>query len=447
MNGNFSLNSTQWHMVRFGTHGEARYLSGDFLNTYDVLIVNGNMAAFTAGAMAEFIAERTANKPYIIDPQTHAFQHDLKYIKSPKTGEVKTSIDRLLSFYGEPFKSSIQDNRPVSSGDFSDDSLLTSVVERVITFQKKVFASQEGDWSKYYNFLNIKFLQPLAVVAPYFFMDELTAMKWLEINTKAVATAKDKFPEETIIMQLVIDKGVLLNSELLEEIIDRVLDTPADIVAIWIDEFDETAATITELLAYRKMLQKLGTRKPIIILYGSFFSVALMKTMPELNIIGVCHSLEYGEHRPVIPVGGGLPVSKFYYPSLHIRIPYVDVLSLVRPYLDSMERYLQNVCDCNTCKAVMREANDPEEGFSKYGEGHPVKSRRRNQVVTINFPTPEARALSVQHYMWRKANEYKEKLRSASEVAERLEKAAKECSIVGNSFTGHCLRWAKVLRG
>ncbi|MGB9662854.1 MAG: hypothetical protein ACPL5F_12725 [Moorellaceae bacterium] len=129
---------------------------------------------------------------------------------------------------------------------------------------------------------------------PILFMDELSVEQWLEINAKAVEIAKTKYPAEKVVMQVVIGKGLLLSQEL-SGVIERVISTPADIVAVWIDDFDETLATITELTMYKDMLSKLGSKKEVLILYGSYFSVALMKTLPELNIKGVCHGLEYAD--------------------------------------------------------------------------------------------------------------------------------------------------------
>lgn len=434
------------HMVRYGTHAESMFLSGDFRDTYNVLVVNGNMAAYYPAAMARFIAQQVFNKSYIIDPQTHAFQHDLRYIRSSKTEEIKSSIARLLEQYGEPFKESINAGRPVCPDDFKDKGVLTSAVERVIEFQRNVFSAQKGEWQKYYEFINITPLKPWAVIAPYFFMDELSVEQWLEINVRAVEIAKAKYPDEKVVMQLVIGKGLLLSQEL-SGVIERVISTPADMVAIWIDDFDETLATITELTMYKDMLKELGGKKEVLILYGSYFSVALMKALPELSIKGVCHGLEYAEHRPVIPVGGGLPVSKFYYPSLHIRIPYVEVVSLIRPFFDSKEDYFRYVCNCKTCTELIGRAFSVEEGFARYGETSPAVSRRNNQVVVLNYPTTEARNLCVKHYMWCKVKEYQEAEQSALQVARKLIQAAEEYKAVGNAFTAHCLRWAKVLGG
>ena len=62
------------HLVRFGTAADQTYLLNEFAPTYDQLVVNANTIAHMPAAMATFLAVR-ANKPFLIDPQTHAFQH------------------------------------------------------------------------------------------------------------------------------------------------------------------------------------------------------------------------------------------------------------------------------------------------------------------------------------------------------------------------------------
>lgn len=49
--------------------------------------------------------------------------------------------------------------------------------------------------------------------------------------------------------------------------------------------------------------------------------------------------------------------------------------------------------------------------------------------------------------MWCKEKEYNEEWDSPSQVADKLQLSADESMKIGNAFAGHCLRWAKVLRG
>jgi len=76
------------HLVRFGTAADQKFLLGDFLSTYDQLVINANMVAHMTSALASFLSVRAKNKPYLIDPQTHAFQHDISHLESNSENKI-----------------------------------------------------------------------------------------------------------------------------------------------------------------------------------------------------------------------------------------------------------------------------------------------------------------------------------------------------------------------
>ena len=79
------------HLIRYGTHAEQKYLINEFLDCYDILIVNANMAAFSSSGIASFISEKAKNKNFIIDPLTHGFQESIGHLQN-SDGEIKSSI-------------------------------------------------------------------------------------------------------------------------------------------------------------------------------------------------------------------------------------------------------------------------------------------------------------------------------------------------------------------
>jgi len=444
-------NNNNFHLVRYGIHGDAKYLENEFLKTYDIIVINGNMAAHSANAIAKFISTRAYNKPYLIDPQTHALQHDLKHLVSNKTGELKVSVEKLLNFFGEPVYSKIKDQKiPVSFKDFSDPGRKREFVHNVLKFQQEILPQQAVavEDLKYYKFAGVEdAVQPRILIAPYFYMEETTWDHWLPLNLEFVEMAKQLAPNQNVFMQVVISKDILLDKDLLLHVSESIKGSAADGVFLWIDNFDEQEAGLTLLSNYIQLLFNIGKCKQIFNLYGSYFSIALMKTRPELNLAGVCHGLEYGESRPVVPVGGGLPMSKFYYPALHARIRYEDAVRLARPYLESKELYLGHVCKCDKCRDLMNNIVSPEEAFAKFGEGKPITFQRRNQIVTFHYPTEEAHDHCVRHYMWNKYREFNEDIREAGEIAGQLEGAARKFEeILGATGVNYLLKWAKVLR-
>ncbi len=142
----------------------------------------------------------------------------------------------------------------------------------------------------------------------------------------------------------------------------------------------------------------------------------------------------------IIPPGGGIPVAKYYLPSLHYRMQTRDALRAVRKLVESdgtADGFHKNVCDCEQCKKVI--TGDAETDFmEQYGKTKIIKGRA--------YPTAETKKNSVRHYMWRKQREFKEKYDADSIVRElqgthkRLQRA------VGVENTIHCKNWADVLR-
>lgn len=441
------------HLVRYGISSEQKHLSEFFLNTYDILLINANMAIHTPAALAGFIAERAKNKEFIIDPQTHAFQHDISLLQvtgdEDSAPRLRRSMERLIDTYGEPIKSKASAGQVVLPEDFADKAVKDSFSERVGCFQLdtlRMHAEDKG-LTDYFNFVGIaKPVTPLGVVAPYFFMEPSTVETWLPVNLDLIeATAKRFGPECQIYAELVISKDVLYDDDLRKTIADGYSRSPVSAVLLWIDDFSEHAAPLSLLRLYIDLLTRIGQSLPVVMLYGSYLSIALMRYVPETGLIGVSHGLEYGEDRAVIPAVGGLPVSKFYYPEVHKRIRFSDAFRMARPFLSSTQAYLSNVCSCRTCKDVMATA-PPDEAFALYGKSHPVTFKRRNQVVTLNYPDTDTRDKCVQHYMHNKQREFADTNQGMEETIDQLRMAfEKHKRVLGLSEINHCVSWAQLL--
>lgn len=94
------------HLVRYGTPADQKFLLGEFVKTYDQLVINANMVAHAPAALASFLLQRAKNKPYFIDPQTHAFQHDITLLESDspaKEGELRRSVKLVRQVRLRPF--------------------------------------------------------------------------------------------------------------------------------------------------------------------------------------------------------------------------------------------------------------------------------------------------------------------------------------------------------
>ena len=141
------------------------------------------------------------------------------------------------------------------------------------------------------------------------------------------------------------------------------------------------------------------------------------------------HGIEYGEYRPVIPVGGGVPLAKFYFPRFHKRVDYdpdaANIL-LEMNWIKDRNTYLNKICSCKMCQEVIRD-DDVASGFQEYGKT--AISKKNGKA----YPTAEAMDKSRRHYLNTKNREYEfcrsssisdilQNLQAGGKIAENLQK-------------------------
>lgn len=451
------------HLVRYGIAADQKFLLGEFLPTYDQIVLNANIVAHMPSALANFLSER-ARKPYLIDPQTHAFQHDITHLQSTSEASdgkitLKRSISKLLDEYGEPVKTCVgSKNRPLLPEDLKDATVRKDFCERVLRFQLEVVENEveRSDSKKYYRYVSkakgVKLAPggPSLVVAPYFYLTSATFEDWLPVNIDcakdaAVHAARQSVP---LGLQIVISRNLLSDAAQSKQLIARYTnaDLKPSVFLIWVDSFSELDASKRELVAFIDLVNALGSVAEVVNLYGGFFSVALSRLGIAQRLTGIVHGLEYGEDRGVVPVGGGFPVAKYYLPAIHARLPFRQALRAVRAMrgLGNVDEFRSRICDCGECARVV--AAKPETDFAQYGETRTITYKWRGQIVRREVPTPETREHCVRHYMWRKAAEYNDPL-SSDELARRLQVAGdKLAGALGLASVSHCAVWTKVLK-
>lgn len=407
------------HIARYGIPADQHFLLDKFLPTYDQLVVNATILAHQPTAVAGFIASK-ANKPFFIDPQTHAFQHNRSYITSSSdrnNGKLKTSVVKLIKKYGELIsRVVIDEGRAVRPEDFNSDVTRAAFVEKVLSFQEIVIEEEisRTDAQKYYAFLKKKKkivvqrrVSPCRIVAPYFYLDKHFG-PWLETNIKCLSDAVSIKGKE-ISAQIVLSKEVLLSEEKVSKIVGAYSEFKGriDSFLVWVDDFNESEVKVQELKSLVSLLSQLSAIAPAINLYGGYFSVMLGRYGIVPNLIGVSHGLEYGESRAVVPVGGGLPVAKFYFPSLHLRLPARDAYRAVKEYgaFADSKAFHREICSCKECVSVIK--NNPEEDFHLYTDSKEITYEVQGRIRVSQFPKPETKRHLINHYMWRKEREYR----------------------------------------
>lgn len=435
------------HIMLFGTFNENKYFLGDYKDSFNLIGFNSNIIAHAPSGIAAFIAQ-LKNKSYFIDPQTYAFQQPIRTImrKKENTWVLKTSIKKLSELYGSIIKEKAGKVQ-IEAGSLSN-GMINEICNNVLLFEmNKIQESTENlDVKKFLEFSDIE-LRPEFLVAPYFYLEPDNLENELEDNILFIKESKeiiDKnvlFNSKPIFAEIVIDKEVLFDSYKCEEVIKKYKNCIADGFLLWIDDFLEVSVSKSALMKYMKFLIELNEcRKPIISLHGSFFSIVLSGEKELLA--GVGHGIEYGEYRPVIPVGGGVPLAKFYFPKFYKRVDYSpdaeNILLEIRWEKDR-DTYLNNVCNCKTCQEIIK--HNVQNSFAEYGE---TKISEKNGK---SYPVANAMNKSRKHYLNKKICEYD--FCSSSKISNIIDKLNESKQIADNikshSFN-HLGKWIELLK-
>lgn len=451
------------HIYHYNVHSEQRYFLGERPRSfYDLIAFNGNIVSHTPQGVAGFVA--TSGKPFFIDPQTHAFQHRTinlkKNIGSKKTGEgpnfeFKPSIIKLVKDYlKSPFQSVLDEDRPIKPNHFRDNdsrintTLITEVCERIIEFQKSTLINRLDDDSR--EFLETDAdLQPEFILPPYFFISNIETLDWFDIVTNCYTKTKEIEAELPVYFYLVISPDVI--EEFHQEILDRLSLLRPDGILLWLDDVNEESLGLQDGRILIKFLRDLRrTTDSIINLHGGYFSTLLCHEEIGNIFSGVGHSVNYGESRAVVPIGGGIPMARYYMPALHSRLRFGDALGIIRAmnWLNSAEEYKTKVCGCDECTRLINEYGNVSEALFAYGDSNVVQSRRRSgSIISLEYPTREAKLSASWHYLYNKHNEYVNvQGNSLGDLLNQLDASFDELyPQTGSDLIAHLKIWKKII--
>jgi len=452
------------HICHYNAHAEKRYFLGrEHHDCYDMIAFNGNIVSHTPVGVAGFVA--TAGKEFYIDPQTHAFQHATIHLKrdisDKEAGEAprykfKPSIEKLANERLKgPFVDVIKYDRPIRPRSFLDDGgnirneVVDAICQSVGSFQLNTMILELDNEAK--DFIgDLSNLKPNFLIAPYFCLATHLWKEWLKINIACYQRTKELFTDLPIYLGLVLSKERLNDGA---EIIEAISKVKPDGILLWIDEHVEEAVGVTDIERYVNFLQGIkGVAGTTYNSHGGYLSILLCHSEAGGLLDGVGHSMNYGEHRAVVPIGGGLPMAQFYLLSVHSRLRWGDAASIVQPsgWLSSKESYRRNVCMCRQCIDLIKEKDSAEKAFSVYGRSHPVTiTRRTGVIVRLEYPTREAKQAATRHYLYNKVKEFKDiEDKDFPTLLGELETTYNAISSdSGDDFVGHLFTWHKALGG
>lgn len=408
-------------ILRYNT-GNDKQAFVKFKDKFDTVIFNAAIVAYSGSAVADLVSVH--KRQYIIDPQTHIFQHDLSAIQSQnkktKEKQIKKSILKYLDEMPEKLRDIIvKELRPLNLSDLRGAiKEFTSAVYKFETEYVNTYITNK-EYDKYLKFAGVG-PEPQLIIAPYFMLKKDYAKKemleWLQINRQCL----DEYiiqnnAKYQVAAQLVLDKDVLLSSDYIQQIKTTYNREGFEYLFVWIDNFSSFDANEKERRAFYSLLCSVKeiNKKPIMA-YGGYDSILLCNRSITNKLYGVAQSVGYGESRDITPVGGGLPVNKYYFYPIHRRVRFDEAAAMLseKGYFSRVKSssgyaqdYYKNICDCNQCKDIIKNNID---NFNQYNESIPFVMKGRYGDVSRNRPTTNANLIAAMHFLFCKIREWDE---------------------------------------
>jgi len=410
-------------ILRYNT-GTDKKAFVDLKEQFDAVVFNATIVAYSGSSVADLVS--MYKRKYIIDPQTHIFQQDISAImttsgKEGNTKHIKTSVSKYLEQLPESLaKILTEQQRPLTAPEIMNN--VDDLVAKAYRFQTEYVGGyiKAKDYDKYLEFANLK-PSPRMVIAPYFMLkgsySKDTISSWLDLNSvclrKTIEMESKSEEHPPTAAQLVLDKTVLLSSDFGGEVEKAYSLDGYEYVFIWIDDFDALAVSVDHLQAFADLVKKLnGIGKKPIMAYGGYESIILCNSESPVRLYGVAQSVGYGEYRAITPVGGGLPVNKYYFLPLHRRLRFDDaarILSNHGYFADGKSPakhaadYYSRICYCPQCHRTIKENI---HNFNRYSDSSPYDVHTRNGIVKRNKPTYEAEVSAALHFLYCKVQEW-----------------------------------------
>ncbi len=436
-------------MLRMGSHAEKEY----FVKTadrFDGLMFGANLLESTSGATASLVCKLCGNSraplPYYIDPMTYAFgtyfdaesgikRKDLDWIKSDqKAGrKFKRSYRLLAEHLGPAFDDAVQQSMAIQSSQLTEPEFVRRVLEYQHVRLREVFEADD----ELQDFVDDIPL-PAALLAPYFYQEPENPSFDLSVTLELIRVALNCSFDVPIHAVICGDVKHLEDEDYLESLAAGLQEVNPPGVWLWFSKFDEYRASQVQLDNFRDLVARLGEKREVYNMHGSFYSLALW----HFGLTGIMHGVGYGEQKDVVPIiGQSLPWVSYYLPPSRSKLSVANIERSFRTLgIRSASEFHTQVCDCAICRGVL---GGDIKNFQRFGDTKLSKpeSKRISQ-------TPAAAKRCRFHFLLSRMQERKvvEKSTAAS-IAESLEKAHTLWTKPNHmkSELGHLLRWKNAL--
>lgn len=329
-------------------------------DTYDGVVIPAHIASYYCAFCAEFVG--SLGKPYFIDPITFIFANDPTQLKRfvkdkdtgrtkrdglgrKKKGDVKRSYSKLIEQdYQGIVKAAVDADRPLVPSDFADAAAMTEFVQKVIDFQKTRLEAVPEKYKKYEKYakkagatISMAGNPPMCLVAPYF----PATRDWHPINVKLVQIAKKMADGLPVFAVVLADPQVLARN--VKKIAADYQAAGVDGFLLWPDGFSTDQDSAALRVVFDAVTELRSGGKPVIMMYGDAFSLALHYAGLAGFSCGIC----YGERKlstQDMDVEGAIP-PRYYIQRLKKKVVIETEARRIQ-----LDKYPDLKCDCTICK-------------------------------------------------------------------------------------------------
>lgn len=347
-------------------------------NRYDAFLVDATLPDFVCNIV------RNTRKPFIVNPMLHVFSRQPEMLLKPETGEVKIYYQIMAREYGKVFQEKLGKESLTILDYRSMD--MEKVSENILHFQDQkcsgqldIFDMDQALVDKYQidsgAILSKKSnLEPSFYLAPYLCHQEEDD-GWYDLSLKFAQSAIKVAKKHKIYAVIFLLPKELDDNLKIDKIVNDYAGLDVGGYILWVNDLSQTRASVNQLIGFKYLVTCLRqTKKPVINLYGGYFSGALK----HFGLTGFASGLARSEvkhaFKPFFPVKKFIRQPNYYIYKAHrpVNIPTAEKILTECP---SMR------CSCAAC-------DGPKSNSNKMAEPNNASSHfvnvRCKEVATVS---------------------------------------------------------------
>ena len=332
-------------------------------NHYNGFLVDATLAPH----ICNFVKD--TRKPFIVNPMLYVFSLPTEMLLNHETGKIRNCYQRMAQYYGQVFQKKLGKN-PLTPLDYNSIDI-DQTTENILHFQDQKCSGQlelsdiDPILQKKYQtdikttFLGKSNLEPNFYLAPYFCCDQ---EGWYDLSLKFTKSAiKVTNGHRLVYAVIFLLAKTLRDTTRLDMIINDYSELNVGGYIIWINNLRYADASLGQLLGLKYLITKLSqTKKPIINLYGGYFSA----TLNHFGLSGFASGLakSEGKHafRPFIPNKEfKRPKPNYYIYKVHQAVDVSKAEKVLKEY-----HALQ--CSCKVCRRLTDNFSQMVEPVNAY---------------------------------------------------------------------------------